>query len=100
MPPLKAELDEHLEKARELLTLSSLWMLVTDAENEFNRPAQSIGDLRVRRLIIQCCAALERNGMTKGKARPRSMRACAAVSRAGLVGGRHKALATSAAAPR
>src|SRR5262245_41916881 len=34
-----------------------------------NRPAPSIGDLRMRRLVIQCCAALERNGMTKGKAR-------------------------------
>jgi hypothetical protein len=30
-----------------------------------NRPAPSIGDLRVRRQVIRCCAALERNGIEK-----------------------------------
>jgi hypothetical protein len=38
------------------------------AENA-NRPAPSFGDLRVRRLVIQCCAALEQNGLKPGKAR-------------------------------
>jgi hypothetical protein len=112
-PPLQAELDEqrrqNLEKARELLTLSCLWMLVANAEQRMdiaawrnagglevqdfldcierglphpllrtwqqrmaenaNRPAPSLGVLRVRRLVIQCCAALVRNGMSNRKAR-------------------------------
>jgi hypothetical protein len=101
---------QNLEKARALQTLSCLWSLVAEAEQQVdvvtwrnagglevldfldcierglphpllrawqrrmadnaNRPAPSFGDIRVRRLVIRCCAALERNGkMKKGKAR-------------------------------
>jgi hypothetical protein len=38
------------------------------AENA-NRPAPSLGDLLVRRQVIRCCAALERNGMSGRRAR-------------------------------
>jgi len=34
-----------------------------------NRPAPSLGDLRVRWQVVRCCAALERNGMSGRKAR-------------------------------